>query len=548
MTGKSFRRIFLSSVISLLITFVIVVGISQYYFVTTLTDDISVEAEYAAHGINLSGREYLDGLDSSHRITLIGTDGTVLYDNHYDPASLSSHADRSEFLDALKHGSGSTTRYSFTAARQYIYHAVLLDDGNVIRVSAAHSSHLALAFRLMLPLTVALCLMALVSYILSRQISRSILRQAEAIDLDDPDNTISCPEMSPLLEKIHRLNAFIREQISQLSRKQEQFGVITENMSEGFIVVNRHREILSYNSSAIRILGSGISSGHPTIDSLDGCEPLDSALGAALDGRHYEQTLDLDGATYRIIANPVYHNSDITGVVIVILDVTEKENLEQMRKEFTSNVSHELKTPLTAIRGASEMLNSGLVKPEDTSRFVETIYNESGRLMALIDDILRLSLLEEEGILPERTEIDLLVLCESVADRLFDAAAQQNVTINVSGKHTVITGVPTMIEELVYNLCDNAIKYNLPSGKVSIRAGMTDERPSVCVADTGIGIGKEHTGRIFERFYRVDKSRSRALGGTGLGLSIVKHAAVRHNADIRVESEEGKGTTMTILF
>ncbi|MBE6759746.1 MAG: histidine kinase [Ruminococcaceae bacterium] len=548
MTGKSFRRIFLSSVITLMITFIIVVGVSQHYFVSTLTDDISVEAQYAAHGINLSGIQYLEGLDSSHRITLIGRDGSVLFDNQYDHDGLASHADRSEFLDALEHGSGSASRYSFTAARQYLYHAVRLDDGNVIRVSAAYRSPISLAVSLLIPLAAALLLMALLSYRLSRQLSRSIRRQAEAIDLDDPDNTINCPEMSPLLEKIHRLNSFIREHISQLSRKQEQFAVITENMSEGFIVVNRSREILSYNSSAIRILGSGLSAGHPTIDSLEGCEPLDSALAAALEGSHHEQTLDMDGATYRIIANPVYHNSDITGVVIVILDVTEKENLEQMRKEFTSNVSHELRTPLTAIRGASEMLSGGLVRPEDTARFIDTIHSESGRLMALIDDILRLSQLDEEGILPEKTEIDLYALSQSVAERLSVAAARQNVTVEVTGSRTIILGVPTMIEELVYNLCDNAIKYNQPEGSVNIRVGTLDGRSAVTVSDTGIGIGKEHMGRIFERFYRVDKSRSRALGGTGLGLSIVKHAAVRHNADIRVESEEGKGTTMTILF
>jgi len=323
--GKSFRRIFLSSAISLLITFLIVVGVSQYYFVSSLTDDISVEAEYAARGINLSGTRYLDGLESAHRITLIDTDGSVLYDNQYDPALLSCHADRKEFVDALEHGSGNSRRYSLTAARQYLYHAVRLDDGTVLRLSAEHLSPVSLAMRLLIPLSVALGLMAVFSYVLSRQISRSIRRQAEAINLDDPDNTIGCPEMSPLLEKIHRLNSFIREHISQLRRKQEQFGVITENMSEGFIVVSRSREILSYNSSAIRILGSALSVGHPTIDSLDGCEPFDSALGAALDGRHYEQTLDLDGATYRIIANPVYHNADITGVVIVILDVRKKK-------------------------------------------------------------------------------------------------------------------------------------------------------------------------------------------------------------------------------
>ncbi len=548
MTGKCFRRIFLSSVITLMITFVIVVGVSQYYFISTLVSDISVEADYAAHGMNVAGDRYLDDLDSTHRITLIASDGSVIYDNQFDISALSNHSDRKEFTDALAHGSGRATRYSSTAAQRYLYHAVRLDDGRVIRVSAAHISTLSLAVRLMIPLLVALALMAIFSYVLARQISHSIRQAAEAIDLDSPDNTINCPEMSPLLEKIHRLNFYVRENITQLSRKQDEFGVITENMSEGFIVVSRRREILSYNASAVRILGSAIFTGSAASDDLDANQPLGIAISTALDGRRNEQALRLDGAIYRIIANPVYRDSEITGVVIVILDVTEKENLEQMRREFTSNVSHELKTPLTSIRGAAEMLSEGLVRPEDTASFASTIYSESGRLVALIDDILRISQMEEEGVLPEKTEIDLHELCGAVIERLTPAAARTGITLEQKGGKAVISGVPTMIEEMVYNLCDNAIKYNTPSGKVTVTTGTFEARPYVEVSDTGIGIGREHMNRIFERFYRVDKSRSRALGGTGLGLSIVKHAAVRHSADIRVDSEEGKGTTMTVFF
>jgi len=546
--GKCFRRIFLSSVISLLITFVIVVGISQYYFISTLNDDISVEAEYVAHGLNIAGQKYLDTLDSTHRISLIDPSGTVIYDNQYDISELTDHSDRQEFLNALENGSGFSTRYSLTAAQRHMYYAVLLDNGTVLRVSTAHISSLSLAVRLLPPLLVALGLMAFFSYILAQQISRSIRLSAEAIDLDSPDNTIGCPELSPLLEKIHRLNFFIREQISQLSRRQEEFGAITENMSEGFVIINRHGEIISYNSSAIRILGSQLSSAHPTVDSLESSDLLGSAVKTALEGRHNEQALNLDGATYRIIANPVYHKTDISGVVIVILDVTEKEHLEQMRREFTSNVSHELKTPLTSIRGAAEMLAGGLVRPEDTVSFAQTIYNESERLVALIEDILRLSQLDEAGILPERSDIDLYTICGSVLERLSTAAARQRIRLKLNGKSTIISGVPTMIDELVYNLCDNAIKYNNPSGSVTVTVGVVDARPAITVADTGIGIGREHMGRIFERFYRVDKSRSRALGGTGLGLSIVKHVAGHHDAEIRVESEENKGTTMSILF
>ena len=547
MVGKSFRRIFLSSVITLLITFAIVVGISQHYFVSALISDIRVEAEYAAHGIDIAGQSYLEELDSSHRITLIGADGAVLYDNHYDVALLENHSDREEFSQALENGYGIVIRHSETASERYIYYATMLKNGNVLRVSGANISTVYLMYRLLLPLALVLALAAALSYLLAKQISKSILSSAEAIDLDDPDNTISCPELSPLLDKIHRLNRFIREHIAELSHRQEEFGTITENMDEGFILVNRRREIISFNSSAIRILGSGLSVGHPTVDSVS-THDLASAVDTALEGRHNEQALALDGAIYRIIANPVYHRSEITGVVIVILDVTEKENLEKMRREFTSNVSHELKTPLTSIRGAAEMLEAGLVRPEDVSTFASTMHKEANRLVALIDDILRLSQLDEAGIVLEMVDIDLYSVAASVLERLKDAACRQQITLSLEGEAATITGVPTIIDELIYNLCDNAIKYNVPSGSVTVTVGTVDGHPVISVADTGIGIGKEHQSRIFERFYRVDKSRSRAIGGTGLGLSIVKHAAARHGADIRVESEEGKGTTIKIIF
>ena len=544
MTGKCFRRIFLSSFITLMITFVIVVGVSQHYFLRLLVSDISVEAEYAAHGMNVAGDRYLDDLVSSHRVTLIAADGTVVYDNQFDTAALSNHSDRQEFIDAVTFGEGSATRYSDTVATRYLYHAVLLDDGRVIRVSAEHISTVSLAARLFVPLLVALGLMAVFSYVLARQISGSIRDAAEAIDLDSPDSTINCPEMSPLLGKIDRLNFYVRENIAQLSRKQEEFGVITENMSEGFVVVSRRGEVLSYNSSALRILDHRLSA--LTAEQPD--EPLKLAVDTALKGHRSEQTLRLDGAVYRIIASPVYHSSDVSGAVVVILDVTEKESLEQMRREFTANVSHELKTPLTSIRGAAELLAGGLVQPDDIPAFAATIHKESGRLVSLIEDILQLSRLDEEGIAPEKSNIELQGLCASVVERLKPAAQRIGVTLEQKGNAADITGIPTMIEELVYNLCDNAIKYNVPAGKVTVTTGTFDGRPYIEVADTGIGIAKEHMGRIFERFYRVDKSRSRALGGTGLGLSIVKHAAAKHSAEIHVDSEEGRGTVITVMF
>ncbi len=548
MVGKCFRRIFLSAVVALLIAFLLVAGLSQNYLVYTLTGDIKVEAQYAAHGINLAGRDYLELLDSTHRITLISQDGTVLFDNQYDTAELENHSDRAEVVSALTSGSGSIVRYSDTASEIYIYYAMLLDNGMVIRVSGANISLLSLMGDMVVLFLALTALFAVISYILARQISKSIRASAESIDLGNPVKTSGTAEFSPLLDKIRQQATFIRDQIAKLSHRQEEFSVITENMSEGFIVVNRQREILSYNSSAIRILGSGLFSGHPTVDALDSSEPLVSAVNTALSGRHNEQALELDGATYRIIANPVYHRSEITGVVIVILDVTEKENLEQMRREFTSNVSHELKTPLTSICGAAEMLESGLVKPEDVSSFAGTINREAKRLVSLIDDILQLSQLDEAGIVQEMTGIDLHAVCASVIERLSGSATRQGISLTLDGQPERIIGVPTIIDELVFNLCDNAIKYNRPSGSVTVTVGQIDGRPAVTVADTGIGIGREHIGRIFERFYRVDKSRSRAIGGTGLGLSIVKHAAARHNADILVDSEEGKGTTITILF
>lgn len=548
MVVKSFTRIFLSAAISLLITFFIVVGVSQSYYVTTLLGDIQVEAEYAANGIDLAGQSYLDRLDSSHRITLIDQDGTVLYDNQYDPLTLENHSNRKEFTDALATGSGSAIRYSDTSAEKYIYYAVLLESGMVIRVSGANISSFHLILDLLPVLLCVLVLFALASYILARQISVSIRRSAEAIDLEHPDGTINCPEFSPLIDKIRQQSIFIREHIAKLSRKQDELSVITANMSEGFVVVNRRREILSYNPSAIRILGSGLSMGHVTIDSLADSIPLLDAVNTALEGRHNEQAFSLEGAVYRIIANPVYHNSDITGVVIVILDVTEKEGLERMRREFTSNVSHELKTPLTSIRGAAEMLENGFVKPEDIPSFAGTIHKEANRLVALIDDILRLSQLDEGAMVMEMSQIDLYDVCESVLELLRIAAGRQQITLSLEGTSTVITAVPTIIDELVFNICDNAVKYNVPSGNVTVTVGQFGGRPYLTVADTGIGIAKEHLGRIFERFYRVDKSRSRAIGGTGLGLSIVKHAAARHNAEISIESEEGKGTKLTIFF
>lgn len=543
MTAALFRRLYLVSAAALLaamlLTGVITYSRAQDAAREVLFAEARSAAAYADGGIEPG--KAADG----HRIQVAKADGTVLYDSEGSREADTLYG-LEEFDAAIRNGSGSAV--TRVGGRRQISCCVLTEGGSVVRVSGRAPGLSDIAAGVILPFLAAALMCVPAAYLVARRLAVRLRTYIARIDSDGADKAGYYPELEPLLGRLRRQNTFIRSHISELGRKQEEFGVITENMSEGFIVTNSAREILSYNSSAVRILGSGLAAGRPTVDALRHSEIFKGAVDTALEGRHNEQLMNIDGSFYRIIANPVCHDSEITGSVIVILDVTEKENREQMRREFTSNVSHELKTPLTSVRGAAELLSGGMVKPEDVPAFAGMIYSETGRLVTLIEDILRLSEFDEAGLQPEKTRVDLYEICASAVERLHSAAARLELTVTLEGEHTEIDGVPTMLDEMVFNLCDNAIKYNVPAGRVDVRVGRRDGSPFVSVADTGIGIPKEHLGRVFERFYRVDKSRSKAIGGTGLGLSIVKHAANNHGAQIELESEPGRGTTVTVVF
>ena len=548
MTDKIFRSIILVSLITLLLSFVTVLGISQKSFRQKHADDIKIMAKYAAQGINKSGFDYLSELDSKYRLTIIGADGTVLYDNTSSPAEMENHSDRSEFCDAMQNGVGQAYRHSETNSKKTLYYAIRLNDGNVLRVADDGYTLWALIYSMLLPLCVIIILIGGLSVFFAVKMTRNIIKPINDIDLNNPNVDVGYFELSPLTEKIKRQNRFISIRMAELSKKQEEFSLITENMNEGFIVVDRQRDILSYNSSAMKLLGIEIGVGKNAKSSLGTGSKLAFSVDTALSGTHNEQQVKIDNSYYRIIANPVFNNEEVTGAVAVILDVTEKEKMEAIRREFTSNVSHELKTPLTSIRGAAELMAGGMVKSEDIDSFAKMIYEESGHLVSLIEDILRLSQLDEEKIIQEKCPTDLYDIVLSVTNRLKKAAEKRGVTVEFTGEHITVMGVKTILEEMIYNLCDNAVKYNNENGKVYISLLRQGDNCRLSVTDTGIGIAQNELSRVFERFYRVDKSRSKAISGTGLGLSIVKHAAVYHNAEVDITSTENVGTTVTISF
>ncbi len=378
-------------------------------------------------------------------------------------------------------------------------------------------------------------------------ISRKITAPLAQIDPENPPDAEDYPELGDMLHRLHRQNELIGKQMNDLRRQREEFRAITENMDEGFILIDKETEILSYNASALRHLGRDKSGGGSVFD-LNRSAPFCAAVGEALMGQHNEKTLEHDGRVYQLIANPVTENGQTDGAVIVILDITEKRQREQMRREFTSNVSHELKTPLTSIYGISDMLRSGMVKAEDISRFAETIHKESGRMITLVEDTIRLSQLDEDSIPYEKEDVDLYAAAAEILSRLRPAAECRSITLSLAGESHTVYGVRTILWEIVSNLCDNAVKYNRDGGSVSVCVTEEAGRCVLIVADTGIGIPREHLDRVCERFYRVDKSHSRAIGGTGLGLSIVKHGVAYHGGEMKITSVPDEGTTVKILF
>ena len=495
-------------------------------------------------------QSYLNRLSGSivDRVTWIDADGTVLFDNYADTSTMDNHLDRREVADAIENGTGFASRYSGTLSVKTEYYARKLEDGTILRIAVDHTSVFQLLYRLLLPLIGVLGLLIFLAAVLSGRIAKQAVRPINDIDLDHVEDTEPYEELSPLLTKISSQSRRIEEQVEQLQRQRREFEAITENMSEGFLIVDSHTNLLSYNSSAKRMLGVENLPEHETVLAINRSSGFRGVLEKALAGRHSQTIFQYKERQYQFLANPVRQHDQIVGAVILLMDVTERMEQEAMRREFTANVSHELKTPLTSISGYAEIIEAGIVKEEDISRFAGKIHEEAMRLLTLVNDILKISRLDEDVDLPEKESVDLYSLSEQILSRLQPQAEKRDIHMELSGDHESVLGQRQVLDDMVFNLCDNAIKYNKEQGSLAVRIQKTEEGICLSVQDTGVGIPYEHRDRIFERFYRVEKSHSKELGGTGLGLSIVKHGAQLHDAQIRVNSTVGQGTTITLIF
>ncbi len=545
MTKKIHNAILIAAAVTFMCCILIVLGISYPYFNRELKTEMMREADYLCAGTELGGKEYLERFQEERRITLISPDGSVIYDTVDDTHELENHFDREEVKEAFESGEGESLRYSSTLLEKTYYYARRLSNGSVLRVSSNQITLGAVFLKMLIPLIAALFVVVFMTALLSSSLAKNIVKPLNDLDLSSPAPTVNYPELFPLLRKIGRQNALIELQMEDLKKRQEEFLTLTNNMPEGFILIDAKAEILSYNKGAVKLLSSKPES---SAFSLDGSEEFADAVRKVLLGERCRPLIERNGKTLQIYASPVFVEEKVSGAALFIMDVTEREQRDAMRREFTSNVSHELKTPLTSIYGISDMMQNGIVRPEDMQSFARNIKEESGRLIELVNDIIKLSRLDEGSTTPERSDIDLLSVCNEVRERLSLIAKEKNIEISVEGESATVCSIPTLIWEMVYNLCDNAIKYNKENGSVKMTVERKNDKISVTVADTGIGIPKEHLDRVFERFYRVDKSHSKSIGGTGLGLSIVKHGAAVHNAKIKLDSREGEGTSVTIIF
>lgn len=550
MRARIFRVIFGVSIAVTAACFLLIMGGLYRYFSGQYAAELESEALYLRQGAEKNGVLFFDGLEvaKGQRITWIDATGVVMYDSKTDAAMMESHKDREEFVEAMNFGTGFAERYSSTFSERTLYYAVKLTDGTVLRVAGTQYSVWAILIGLVRPVTVVILLVIGASAFLASRLSKSIVRPINSIDPEHPEEAETYEELTPLLRRMSLQNREIEKRIDALKRARQEISAITENMAEGFLVVDRNTDLLSYNHSALKLLGAEKAETGQSVLTLNRSEQFRGSIEEAIKGKHSEHKMEMEGRVYQVIGNPVYRGRSIAGAVIVILDITEKEQREYLRREFTANVSHELKTPLTSISGFAEIIKNGLAKPEDTARFADLIHKEAGKLISLVGDIIRLSQLDEETMPQPKESVNLLELAQEVSARLGKTASSGQVELSVSGDSVSINGVRQILEEMIYNLCDNAIKYNRPGGcvNISVRCGQKDIE--FIVTDTGIGIPQGEQKRVFERFYRVDKSHSKDVDGTGLGLSIVKHGAAYHKASVILDSVPDQGTTVRILF
>ena len=549
MTKKIFKSIMFVCALVLAVGLAAVMGILYSNFDGQMRKELSKEAAYLAYGVEQQGVDYLKNIkDKSARITYIDQDGTVLFDNEADVSEMKNHSDRTEFQKAEKYGAGESSRYSDTLSEKTIYYALRLKDGTVLRVSGTQDSVLALVENLIFPLCGLLCLMLILSGIMASAISKRIVKPINELDLESPEENRIYEELSPLLSKIHRQNREIQNQLELAKQQQEEFALITENMREGLIVIDKYTMILSANSSAWNLFHMDRGCQGESVYCLDREEEFRHAIEQVLSGEHTELVLKLNGSDIQLIANPVIRDKKTEGAVVLLVNVTEKLERESLRREFSANVSHELKTPLTSISGFAEIMQSGLVKCEDIPQFAGRIYKESQRLLQLVEDVIQISQLDEEKTPYTWEPVDVYQVCKNAFESLKEKAKRLNVHLYICGEYMKMEAVRTLLEEAVYNVCDNAIKYNRNEGSVSVFLTQTAQEIQIVVKDTGVGIPKEDQDRVFERFYRVDKSHSKEIGGTGLGLSIVKHAVGALKGSVILRSEEGNGTEICMKF
>ena len=549
MTKKIFQSIIIVAATVLLASLTIILGVFYEYFGNIQKGQLTDELNLASVSVIKDGVDYLEQLQSDHyRLTWIDTDGTVLYDTETGNEELENHKDRAEVKTAFEKGIGESTRYSATLMEKTRYYAKRLEDGTVLRISAKYATTGLLVLGMLQPIIFIIIGALLLSGVLASRLSKRIVEPLNNLDLERPLENETYEEISPLLNRINRQSSEISKQLCRLEEKTDEFNQITESMKEGLVLLDNKGIVLSINPAARNIFGSDTQGavGHDFLR-LDRSRTLSAAIEKTFEEGHSEIRIERMGREYQLDISRIESAGKVLGAVMLAFDITEQEYAERNRREFTANVSHELKTPLQGIIGSADLIETGMVKPEDMPRFIGHIRKEATRLVALIEDIIRLSQLDEGNELPCE-EFDLMDIAEEVEQNLESAAGARDITLSLSGRNAIMYGVRRLMYEIVYNLCDNAIKYNLSGGRVEIMVDRKDEEAVLCVKDNGIGISPEHQDRVFERFYRVDKSHSKSSGGTGLGLSIVKHAVQYHHGKLELKSEIGKGTEITVHF
>ena len=549
MTKKIFKSTVLVSAMILILGSALVMGILYQYFGKQLNGELEKEASYLAYGAEQNGVEYLEHLKQKDaRITYIDASGTVLYDSQADVSSMENHSDRKEFEEAVQKGYGYAERMSATLSEKTVYYALKLADGTVLRVAGVQSSVLALMFQILPSVIGVAIVMLILAGVAAAHISAKIVKPINTLDLDHPEENQIYEEVGPLLSRIHRQNYQIQMQLETARRNQEEFQIITENMQEGLLVIDAYTMILSGNSSVWRMFQLREPKTGDSVYSLDRNEDFRKVVEDVLKGQHGSAMLQLDGEYVQLIANPVSRDDRVVGAVLLLVNETEKVERENLRREFSANVSHELKTPLTSISGFAEIIQNGMVQGEDVQKFAGRIYREAQRLIQLVEDTIKISQLDEGENPYEWEKVDAYVVVKNVCGNLKEIAAKKNVHLFIDGEKLIFCTVRPILEEVIYNLCDNGIKYNREDGTVSIHLQELKDSVEIRVKDNGIGIPREDCSRVFERFYRVDKSHSKAIGGTGLGLSIVKHGVTFLGGTLKMLSEEGKGTEITMTF